>query len=323
MKVLRKHLLLKILPLLLLIIVFSGIVHGQTNYQQEPITNSDAATRVLVSVTSDGSQGNGNSHSPSISGDFHYVAYDLYASNLISEDNNQKEDIFVRDLGKTPTNTPTPTYAPTPSSMQIFTPSTTLMPTPTLTPEPSPTFADVPLDHWAYDFIEAIYQAGITAGCNTEPLMYCPDATVTRAEMAVFLENGIHYPDWYSPPDVYPSFGDTAGHWAEDWIEALYSDGITAGCSADPLLYCPDSGTTRAQMAVFLLKSKHGGDYTPPDVEPSFNDTAGHWAEDWIEQLAAEGITAGCGNGNYCPESPVTRAQMAVFLTRTFDLPMP
>ncbi|KXK11833.1 MAG: hypothetical protein UZ14_CFX002002617, partial [Chloroflexi bacterium OLB14] len=27
----------------------------------------------------------------------------------------------------------------------------------------------------------------------------------------------------------------------------------------------------------------------------------GHWAEDWIEQLAIEGITSGCGNGNYCP----------------------
>jgi hypothetical protein len=41
---------------------------------------------------------------------------------------------------------------------------------------------------------------------------------------------------------------------------------------------------------------------------------------DWIEQLAAEGITGGCGGGNYCPSSPSTRGQMAVFLTRTFGL---
>jgi hypothetical protein len=46
----------------------------------------------------------------------------------------------------------------------------------------------------------------------------------------------------------------------------------------------------------------------------------GHWAGSWIEQLAREGITGGCGGGNYCPDSPVTRAQMAVFLTRTFGL---
>lgn len=35
-----------------------------------------------------------------------------------------------------------------------------------------------------------------------------------------------------------------------------------------------------------------------------------------------EGITGGCGGGNYCPENPVTRAQMAVFLVRTFYLPL-
>ncbi len=84
-------------------------------------------------------------------------------------------------------------------------------------------FLDVHTDHWAYDFVGVIYNAGLTSGCSTEPLMYCPDDTVTRAQIPVFLENGIHYPDWYSPPDVDPSFGDTAGHWAEDWIEALYT----------------------------------------------------------------------------------------------------
>jgi hypothetical protein len=40
-------------------------------------------------------------------------------------------------------------------------------------------------------------------------------------------------------------------HWAADWIEELYNRGITAGCSVDPALYCPDEATTRAQMAVF------------------------------------------------------------------------
>ena len=41
----------------------------------------------------------------------------------------------------------------------------------------------------------------------------------------------------------------------------------------------------------------------------------------WVEQLSVLGITAGCGGGNYCPNSPNTRGQMAVFLVRTFDLP--
>ena len=62
--------------------------------------------------------------------------------------------------------------------------------------------------------------------------------------------------------------------------------------------------------------------YSPPAATGVFGDVpVGYWAAGWIEQLAAEGITAGCGGGNYCPESPVNRDQMAVFLVRTFNLP--
>ena len=82
-------------------------------------------------------------------------------------------------------------------------------------------------------------------------------------------------------------------------------------------LYCPNAFVRRDQMAVFLLKIAHGPDYTPPPCSGQFGDVAcpGLFA-DWIEQLAAEGITAGCAGGNYCPLSPVTRGQMAVFLLK-------
>jgi hypothetical protein len=40
----------------------------------------------------------------------------------------------------------------------------------------------------------------------------------------------------------------------------------------------------------------------------------------WIEQLAAENVTGGCGGGNYCPGASNTRGQMAVFLAKTFHL---
>jgi hypothetical protein len=45
----------------------------------------------------------------------------------------------------------------------------------------------------------------------------------------------------------------------------------------------------------------------------------------WIEELARRGITAGCGGSppSYCPASPVTRGQMAVFVDRTFELTFP
>jgi len=74
-------------------------------------------------------------------------------------------------------------------------------------------------------------------------------------------------------------------------------------------------------MAVFLLRAKYGAGYSPPAATGVFGDVpVEYWAADWIEQLAAKGITAGCGGGNYCPESPVNRDQMAVFLVRTFNL---
>ena len=55
-------------------------------------------------------------------------------------------------------------------------------------------FTDVPTNHWAFQYIEALYASGITGGCGTG--LYCPDRAVTRAEMAVFLAKalGLQYP---------------------------------------------------------------------------------------------------------------------------------
>ena len=185
-------------------------------------------------------------------------------------------------------------------------------------------FADVPYSYWANSFIERLYNAGITGGCTTSPLNYCPDNTVTRAQMAVFLLKGIHGSS-FTPPAVDGStgFSDVAtDYWAAAWIKQLAAEGITGGCGSGN--YCPDATVTRAQMAVFLLKAKHGSNYSPPAVgaDTGFSDVAtDYWAAAFIKQLVAEGITSGCGSGNYCPDADVTRAQMAVFLVKAFNLP--
>ena len=184
-------------------------------------------------------------------------------------------------------------------------------------------FVDVPPYNWSWDYVERLYASGITGGCASQPILqYCPQGNVTRAQMAVFLERGIHGSD-YQPPEVsQSSFGDVSDtFWAKDWIEALYNDGVTTGCGSGN--YCPNDNVTRAQMAVFLLRAEHGADYQPPHVATSsFADVDdNYWAKDWIEKLADEGITSGCGGGNYCPDKAVTRAQMAVFLIRIFNLP--
>jgi hypothetical protein len=57
--------------------------------------------------------------------------------------------------------------------------------------------------------------------------------------------------------------------------------------------------------------------YTPPPCVagvPFADVTCSTFYDAWIEQFAADGITAGCGNGDYCPNENVTRAQMAVFI---------
>jgi hypothetical protein len=186
----------------------------------------------------------------------------------------------------------------------------------------APSFADVPLAYWSWGYIERLYKASITGGCGGPPLIYCPENPVTRAEMAIFLLRGIHGAS-YAPPAVGAStgFADVpVDHWAARWIKQLAVEGITGGCGGGN--YCPDGNVTRAQMAVFLLKAKHGAAYVPPAATGLFLDVpAGYWARNWIEQLAVEGITGGCGGGNYCPDDNVTRAQMAIFLVRTFNLP--
>src|SRR5262249_26745338 len=115
-------------------------------------------------------------------------------------------------------------------------------------------------------------------------------------------------------------FSDVARtDFAAAWIEQLHAEGITSGCGQGR--YCPDSVVTRAQMAVFLLRTAHGSGYTPPSPQGIFGDLVlPDPFTPWIEELSNEGVTAGCGNGNYCPNNPNTRGQMATFLVRTFGL---
>lgn len=184
----------------------------------------------------------------------------------------------------------------------------------------SPTFEDVPESHWAYAWIETLYDLGITTGCSTSPLLYCPEHAVSRAQMAIFLERSMQGVEFVPPPATGEVFNDVPSDaFAADWIEALFADGITTGCGDGN--YCPDAFVTRAEMAIFLLRSKYGADYEPDPIETStgFLDVAvDDFAANWIKQLADEGITTGCGGGNYCPDDSVTRAAMAVFLIRTF-----
>ena len=185
------------------------------------------------------------------------------------------------------------------------------------------TFIDVPNNYWAYADIQKIYELGITGGCSQTLPLYCPNDAVGRDQMAVFLLKA-QYGSSYQPPAPVGVFADVpTTYWAASWIERVRALGITGGCSATPLLYCPTAKVTRDQMAVLLLKTKYGGTYQPPAATGMFQDVpTSHWAAPWIEQLAREGVTGGCATNptRYCPNDQVKRDQMAVFLVRNFDL---
>ncbi len=135
--------------------------------------------------------------------------------------------------------------------------------------------------------------------------MYCPATPVTRGQMAVFLLKSEHG-NAYTPPGCAGVFSDVAcpSPFA-DWIEQLFQERVTGGCGGDA--YCPDTPVTRAQMAVFLLKASRGSAYVPPACSGTvFLDVpcTGGAFDPWIEDLAARGITGGCGAGTYCPGNP-------------------
>ncbi len=110
-----------------------------------------------------------------------------------------------------------------------------------------------------------------------------------------------------------------ASHWAARWIDQLATEGITTGCAADALRFCPANTVSRAEMAVFLLRALHGAAYVPPVAANVFADVdIGSWSKDWIARLYSEGITIGCAQSplRYCAAGLVSRAEMAVFLLR-------
>ena len=171
-------------------------------------------------------------------------------------------------------------------------------------------------------FIHKLFNTNITGGCASNPLRYCPTNAVTRGQMAKFLMVGIHGSGYSPPPATGTKFDDVPAFLPlADWIEAFAEAGITSGCGFR--MFCPGTTVTRAQMAKFLLLAKNGSHYNPPPATGDFADVLlNNPLAAWIEALAASGITGGCGSAppQYCPDNPVTRAQMAVFLVRTFGL---
>lgn len=160
-------------------------------------------------------------------------------------------------------------------------------------------FYDVPITHWAADWIKQLAAENITSGCGNKK--YCPDNLVTRAEMAKFLLSA-KYGESYQPPDagVNTGFNDVPiTHWASDWIKQLSLENITSGCGNKN--FCPENLVTRAEMAKFLVLTFN----LPPIIEeptpgpmPGENEQCNQY-DDYL-------ICASVSNSNPTQNSDVT-----------------
>ena len=111
-------------------------------------------------------------------------------------------------------------------------------------------FGDVDHEAWWAPSVERLFELGVTVGCRQDPLQYCPDRAVSRAQMATFLTRAF---DLEAAPAA--GFADVSGGSHAANIDALAAAGVTVGCSRDPLQFCPTRSVTRAQMALFLARA--------------------------------------------------------------------
>ena len=132
--------------------------------------------------------------------------------------------------------------------------------------------------------------------------------------MAAFLTRAL---DLASPSIPTNTFGDDDGSIFETDIETIFARGITSGCTQTE--FCPSDFVTREQMAAFLTRAL---DLASPSIPTNtFGDDDQSIFETDIEAIFARGITTGCTQTEFCPSDPVTREQMAAFLTRALTLP--
>ncbi|MDE0268291.1 MAG: FG-GAP-like repeat-containing protein [Acidimicrobiaceae bacterium] len=116
--------------------------------------------------------------------------------------------------------------------------------------ESQPNFIDVDPDEWWAPYVVRLAELEVTKGCSTTARLYCPEHSVTRAQMATFLKRAFDLSD----AESVLGFTDISGNTHESNINRLAHAGITGGCLTTPLRFCPDRSTSRGQMSTFIAR---------------------------------------------------------------------
>jgi hypothetical protein len=211
------------------------------------------------------------------------------------------------------------------------------------------TFDDVPFDYseslggvtyFLHDYIQALYNNGMTAGTSTNPPLFSPNLNLNRAMAAVFMLRAYFGESYVTPDPPYDTFAAddwTQNDWAKPWAQGMWDEQLTAGCQTDPLKYCPDQTLPRVQAIIFGLHMKYDyydGDnlvvYEPPPATGTvFADMTdvNYYGTKWAEAAYADGLLPTCGESGgkplFCPEDPVDRAWAAYMIVQAKGLSLP
>jgi hypothetical protein len=117
---------------------------------------------------------------------------------------------------------------------------------------------------WAQPWAEGMYQEGLTAGCQTNPLMFCPANQLPRVEASIFglkMKYGVKYTPPPATGTLFADFPSTdPSYWGIAWAEKAYVDGLLPACGTDSIsgkpMFCPGELVNRAWGAYLIVKAK-------------------------------------------------------------------
>ena len=169
--------------------------------------------------------------------------------------------------------------------------------------------------------IEQIAEWRITLGCDAgDPTMFCPSGLITRRQMAAFLYRAASLRP-SAPASQEVTITDVP---ADAWYRPFADWAVSVGSFTAPRgVFDPNGVVTRADMAVMMTAAfPHIAEKEEPDGLFADTDHLDPATVRAIEGMYEAGVTRGCAAAplSYCPDQPVTRAQMASFFVRAINL---
>ena len=153
---------------------------------------------------------------------------------------------------------------------------------------------------------------------------------MTRGEMAVFVERGVHGGGYMPPEPSQAIFADVPlTEWFAKWADGLWRDRYTAGCGTSPLIFCPLAQHTRAEATVYFERMMNGPDYQPPEPGQAVYDDVplGLWYTKWVDAAHGDGLLQECeepaerADRLFRPLAGLTRAEAACMMVKAKGLP--